>query len=144
MELLPAERSCACFRWLKHVGSEPTEDGIEWYPFGVISSPFLLSATLNYHVENYGSELSLEVRKNLHVANVILPARSAKEAMEICEDVKTIFKDAAMNIRGLLSNDEEFNKQIPEKDRAEISQVKGVLGIKWNAYQDTIQVTMKP
>ncbi|VDM98802.1 unnamed protein product [Onchocerca ochengi] len=149
LELLPKERNCTRFLWLKDIRGQVTEDNIEYYrfqrvPFGVISSPFLLSTTLNYHLENYGSKLAREISKNLYVDNIILSSKDTYEALADYKEMKTIFGDTSMNIREFLSNDKEFNAKIPKQDRAEEIQIKKILGIYWNPNNDVIQINPKP
>ncbi|VDN93272.1 unnamed protein product [Brugia pahangi] len=49
-----------------------------------------------------------------------------------------------MNVREFLSNDQTFNEQLPKSDRARMSQIKKILGIKWNPHKDHIQITLNP
>ncbi|VDN83637.1 unnamed protein product [Brugia pahangi] len=119
LELLPTERNCTRFFWLK---DKITEDNIEHYrfkrvPFEVIPLPFLLSATLNCHLENYDNELANEIRKNLYVDNIIVLTTCIDEALHKYQEMKNIFNNASMNVREFLSNNKEFNSKIPEQDQ---------------------------
>lgn len=149
LELLPTERDCTRFLWVKDIQKQVDRDNLICYlfkrvPFGVISSPFLLSATLNYHLEHYETETAREIKKNLYVDNIILSASHEKEALNKYEETKSIFKDASMNVREFLSNNQTFNEQLPKSDRARMSQIKKILGIKWNPHKDHIQITLNP
>uniref|UniRef100_A0A182EV55 Integrase catalytic domain-containing protein n=2 Tax=Onchocerca ochengi TaxID=42157 RepID=A0A182EV55_ONCOC len=149
LELLPTERNCTRFLWLKDIRGQVTEDNVEHYRFqrvlfGVISSPFHLSATLNYHLKNHGSKLAREISKNLYVDNIKLSTKDTYEALANYKEMKTIFGDASMNIREFLSNDKEFNATIPKQDRAEEIQIKKILGIYWNPNPNVIQINAKP
>ncbi|EJD76719.1 pao retrotransposon peptidase [Loa loa] len=102
-----------------------------------------LAATLNYHLETYGSKTALEIKKNLYVDNVILSVSGTEEAFKI-KEMKDIFKNASMDIREFFSNDNDFNELIPENDRVEVSQTKEILGINWNPVIDSIGIVLKP
>ncbi|MCP9260847.1 Pao retrotransposon peptidase family protein [Dirofilaria immitis] len=92
LELFQSERNCTRFLWLMNIQGEVTDDNIVCYRFQ---------------------------RKNLYVDDIILSTKGTEEALKNYEKMKSIFKEASINIREFLSNNEEFNKSIPEHDRAE-------------------------
>uniref|UniRef100_A0A1I7VT35 Reverse transcriptase domain-containing protein n=1 Tax=Loa loa TaxID=7209 RepID=A0A1I7VT35_LOALO len=119
--LHPEERNCTRFLWVKNLDEEVSEKNIKSYrfkrvPFGVISSPFLLAATLKYHLDHTATSLAFEIKQNLYVDNIILTADDTKETIYKYHGTKEIFRKASMNVREFLSNDKEFNKRIPEDD----------------------------
>ena len=68
-------------------------------PFGVISSPFLLGATTDSHLELYESELATKLKHDIYVDNLITEKNSVEEAVNLYQRAKLIFKEASMNLR---------------------------------------------
>ena len=64
------------FFWLKDKDKLGVENNIQMYrfcrvPFGIISSPFLLAAAIDYHLKNCNSDVDEKIRENIYVDNVI-------------------------------------------------------------------------
>ncbi|VBB28106.1 unnamed protein product [Acanthocheilonema viteae] len=57
--------------------------------------------------------------KNPYVDNIILSTSQKKEALNKYQEIKSIFKDASMNVREFFSNDQIFNSQLPKSDLAQ-------------------------
>ena len=86
-------------------------------PFGVISSPFLLLATVRRHLESIGSPLAMEVKDNILVDNLFVGFDSSEEAFKAHKVLKEMFASCNMNLREFITNDLELNGSFPEADR---------------------------
>ena len=133
------------FFWLKDTNSLTVENNIQVYrfcrvPFGIISSPFLLGATLDFHLKLYQSDTAENIRENIYVDNVITGAKSAEEAIHFYKNSKQIFAQAAMNLRDWTSNDTTVLDEIPLGDRSIGEKVK-VLGLTWIVNNDQLSLT---
>ncbi|EJD76135.1 pao retrotransposon peptidase [Loa loa] len=65
LELHQSDRNCTIFLWEDDIKCAVTEENLKCYQcFGVISSPFLLVATINHHLETIESQTALEIRRN--------------------------------------------------------------------------------
>ncbi len=49
-------------------------------PFGAVSSPFLLGATVNHHLDKVGTIVAKRIKENIYVDNVLTGADTAKQA----------------------------------------------------------------
>ena len=92
------------FLWL----SDPTDPDSPFItyrftavPFGTTSSPFMLNATIQYHLEHFNSPVS---QKNMYVDNVISGADTEKSAVNYYHEGRTIMNDAKFNLRSWASN----------------------------------------
>ncbi|XP_053395800.1 uncharacterized protein LOC128555967 [Mercenaria mercenaria] len=136
------QRDVTRFLWLKDINA-PTVDSrnIQEYrfcrvPFGVISSPFLLGATVQSHMDTYNTDLAQQVKDNMYVDNLITGTSTEGEAIHFY-----MFGKASMNLREWISNSDIVNKYIPSDSRADTDSM-SVLGLCWDPKNYTI--SLKP
>ena len=144
LELDPDDREILKLIWLKDIRKPISKENIRYLrfskvPFGIISSPFLLSATVRHHLETIDDPIAQIVKNNSYVDNILIGVESTKEAWEAYTRLKNIFKTAEMNLREFISNCSEFNEKVPIEDRLEKSNPK-ILGIPWNIETDKISI----
>ena len=109
--------------WLKNTFNLNTDNNIQVYcfcraPFDIISTPFQLSATLDFYLKAYNSPIAEQIRENIYVDNVITGTESAEDAQKFYKEAKQIFAQAFMNLRDWTSNDESVQAEIPLNDRS--------------------------
>ncbi|XP_053388494.1 uncharacterized protein LOC128551621 [Mercenaria mercenaria] len=68
-------------------------------PFGIISGPFLLSATNEYHLDCYESTLATQLKQDIYMDNVVTGIDSIEEGRKLNETSKQMFNEANMNLR---------------------------------------------
>ncbi|KAK5984284.1 Integrase catalytic domain-containing protein [Trichostrongylus colubriformis] len=144
------QRDATRFLWLKDTTKGPSKDNIRVLrftriPFGVNASPFLLSMSIKYALENSSDNyLREELLANTYVDNVIVGARNTAEGMTKQKQCKETFRAMCMNLREFMSNDNKVLDTIPRKDRMQTtcSTVK-LLGLRWNTTLDTLHIPVK-
>ncbi|XP_060573569.1 uncharacterized protein LOC132731405 [Ruditapes philippinarum] len=128
------ERDVTRFFWIKDTKRpSPFPNNNEIYrfcrkPFGIISSPFLLSSTIEAHLNTYCTE---HMKRDIYVDTIITGASSDEQAIDLYKEAKRMFKDASMNLREWSSSSEKVNSLIPEVDRSTETETK-VLGHVWD------------
>ncbi|XP_056016952.1 uncharacterized protein LOC125656535 [Ostrea edulis] len=138
------DRDATRFFWLKDVNTRSIENNTQVYrfcrvPFGVISSPFLLAATIDHHLSMYNSETAENIRNNIYVDNVITGVDTVTDAEVLYKDSKEIFSAMSMNLRDWASNNKEFYNSIPKSDQSVREKMK-ILGLTWILTDDTLAV----
>lgn len=139
------DRDVTRFLWLRDTENSATEDNLlhlrfTRVPFGVISSPFLLNATIRLHLQRSNNEQIRNLTKDIYVDNVVTGTKTLKEALQLYKSAKETFHQLSMNLREWSSNSEELMKQIPDSCKEE--EIK-VLGLNWNLKEDTLQLKCK-
>ena len=112
--------------------------------FGVSASPFLLNATVKYHLQRF-MESNRDVVERLlcstYVDDVVSGAETDEQAFDLYAQSKNIFRQGGFNLRKFQSNSKVTQAKIDEiegtssEDRLE--EVK-VLGITWNSSSDSL------
>ncbi|MCP4486384.1 MAG: DDE-type integrase/transposase/recombinase, partial [Gammaproteobacteria bacterium] len=138
------ERDATRFFWLKNVQMPASPDNViilrfTRVAFGVISSPFLLAATILYHLQRMNTPTANNVLKNIYVDNVLIGSTTVEEGIQLYQDLKQCFQAASMNLREWQSNSQELLQQLPAADVVNKPLTK-VMGLEWNTKDDTLSL----
>ena len=138
-----ADRDVTRFLWLRDITQPATTDNVITFrfcrvPFGIVSSPFLLAATIRYHFRSDASETGQQILRNTYVDNVITGKDSIDDAVSYYHHAKNAFAAASMNLREWTSNSLTVLEQLPVVDRAK-GYVHKCLGLSWNTQDDTLK-----
>ena len=132
------------FLWLKDAGNPELDNNIQILhfariPFGVISSPFLLGATIQHHLKTYNTPIADQVMNDMYVDSLITGAGSVSEAIQLYQSSKEMLAAAGMNLCEWMSNSTEFMHCIPVEDKGSSSEC-SVLGLTWDLVQDCLSI----
>ena len=146
--LQETERDVTRFLWLKDLNIPQAKNNLQILrftrvPFGVISSPFLLGATILYHLKRKETEAAKKIERDIYMDKVITGENSTNKALTFYHEAKLIFQNASMNLREWISNSEDFLSNIPQIDRVKEKNVK-ILGMCWNTSSDSLTITGFP
>ncbi|MCP4490541.1 MAG: DDE-type integrase/transposase/recombinase [Gammaproteobacteria bacterium] len=140
-----SDRDVTRFFWYKDPTNPTTENNIKVFRFcrvvfGIVCSPFLLGATLKYHLQHQMSSVAEKTIDNVYVDNVLTGSETTQQATTIYHELKNVFRDASMNLREWQSNSEEFLESVLPEDKAKSEKYVKVLGLLWNVKDDTLQI----
>ena len=104
-------------------------------PFGIKSSPFLLNATINHHINKYSEvypTTTKYLRTSIYVDDFITSVPTNEDLGTTINETKLIFQEMKMKMH-------KWNSNAKINDASDISTVK-VLGIHWNTKTDSLGV----
>ncbi|XP_048580427.1 uncharacterized protein LOC116614572 [Nematostella vectensis] len=122
IEVDEADRDCLRFLWVNDVEAKEAAPIIYRFcrvVFGVNCSPFLLNATLRYHLESFAKEEPEFVRvmkDSFYVDDLVTGAESADKALELFEKARARMATGGFKLRKWLSNDEKVTAEIRERE----------------------------
>ena len=120
ISVAPTDRDALRFLWVKNPKQEPLELITLRFTrvvFGVCSSPFLLNATLRYHIEQFSvshPQVSKELARSFYVDDLISGSQTEEEALQLYLQSKDILKQGGFNLRKFLTNSECLQLRIKE------------------------------
>ncbi|XP_023237874.1 uncharacterized protein LOC111636777 [Centruroides sculpturatus] len=150
IEISEADRDFLRFLWWE--GGDPAKLKVFRHRrvvFGVNSSPFLLGATLNYHlshVPHHLQETALKLKKLMYVDNCIMSCQSKEELMDFIRQSREIMRLACFDLRGWLYNGIQTETSLvcdgDERTLGTLEiqpyEIVSVLGLNWDISEDVL------
>lgn len=141
------DRDVTRFLWVKDPSKELTQDNLMEFRFtrvcfGVIASPFLLTATIRFHMARTNETLLSKLADKCYVDNLILTANSPENALCLYEEARKAFGEMSMNIRDWVSNDIKLLQNILKEQQAKPTEHVKVLGLMWNPKKDSLKLNL--
>ena len=99
------DRDVLRFLWVKDPHQEPLDVQVLRFKrvtFGVTASPFLLNATMRYHIESFKPFKPVLVNKLLHsvyVDDVVCGSESMEESLQTFEQFRDMLATGGFNLR---------------------------------------------
>lgn len=140
----PIDRPSTRSYWLKDIEKGLDDSNIivlqfRSVPFGYVSSPFILSATIRVHLANENTDIAREILQNIYVDNILLMSRTPEEAVLKAKETEAIFAKASMGIHEYVSNNKEVNQKFAEIfDEPLAKPITKFLGIPWDTERDLL------
>ena len=112
------DRDVLRFLWIDDIAkSEPEIKAYRFtrVVFGVSSSPFLLNATIRFHLESHmesNGEIVKCLLRSTYVDDIVSGAGSDAEAFELFVQAKDLFKRGGFNLRKFVTNSPELQEKI--------------------------------
>ena len=135
------------FIWLKDINGKVTDNNIQIYRFarlslGIMSSPFLLSATVEHFLDETNITAAKQIKDDIYVDNLITGTNNDEVALQLYKEAKKNFHDASVNLRDWISNSKFANENTSPDDLMK-ERVTKVLGLIWNVTADGFSISTK-
>ncbi|GFV09267.1 integrase catalytic domain-containing protein [Trichonephila clavipes] len=111
--------------------------------FGISSSPFLLGATIEFHLKNapdHYKETAHTLLESFYVDNLVCSVNSKEKLDKLIVESQEILEEGKFELRGWEHNnlDPQTENTVPTERRSV-----PVLGLKWDLDQDLLSVDIK-
>ena len=118
-----ADRDALRYIWVD--GARKEQPNLKIYRFarvvfGVSASPFLLNATIRFHLERNLNTNKTVIDRLLHstyVDDIVSGANTKEEAFNLYAVAKAIFLKGGFNLRKFLTNSKNLQRQINQQEK---------------------------
>ena len=148
IELNSLDRDTTRFLWLKDINKPvDSKSNLEAYrfcrvQFGATPSPFLLNATIQYHLSQKDNWVARDLMENMYMDNVITGTDCDNKSLEYYSLSRRYLQEAGMNLRQWTSNSEALNR-IAQEDHIQADPTTKILGLTWNSTSDTLSLSIE-
>ncbi|KAK7605302.1 hypothetical protein V9T40_007160 [Parthenolecanium corni] len=134
--IAPADRDVTRFLWLRDITKPPSRDNLCVYrfkrmAFGVIASPFLLTAVIKHHLKAYPNEYAEIIERDLYADNLIVSLPRSIDGGHFYKTVKDCFSDMSMNMTQWVTDCTELRREFETADRVDDTR-QSALGLVWD------------
>ena len=144
VNLAEHDRDFTRFLWLSNP-SDP-ESTFTTYRFKVVlfgsaSSPFMLSAALDFHLNSHNSAILNDMKHNLYMDNIISGCEIEEESLHYYTTTREIMKEANFNLRSWATNSCKEKTLADNMFDSETNV--NILGLRWDTHNDTVTVAKR-
>ena len=124
VEINPKQRDLLRFLWVENVDSpNPQVQTLRFnrLVFGLVSSPFILNATIRNHLSKYRKndpQFVDDVLNSLYVDDYASGKNSVSDCFEQYQKLKKCFQEGGFNMRKWASNSEELSEMIEREEES--------------------------
>ena len=105
--------------------------------FGNSASPFLLNATIKFHLSKFEEDKTIrELKQNLYVDDWLSGADDEKELMEMMVKSEQILKEGSFPLTKWASNSPQVREKLKRLSECDQKETQKVLGMVWNTAAD--------
>ena len=116
------DRDVLRFLWVDDIKKDPPELCTLRFArvvFGISSSPFLLNATIQHHLESHASsfpELVKRLSRSIYVDDIISGAGNEEDAYQLYAESKDLLRHGGFNLRKFVTNSSRLQERIDESE----------------------------
>ncbi|KAK7585925.1 hypothetical protein V9T40_000104 [Parthenolecanium corni] len=140
--LHPDDRDSCRFLWIKDLSKPATTDNLIVYrftqcPFGVITSPFMLAATLLHHFLQVDPDFHNKFAKHFYVDNLVTSVATVAKAKDLYDRSNRIFTQISMELAQWGTNN-TIIREIFDKNSMLHESTVTTLGLRWDMDKDLL------
>lgn len=142
ISIAPKDRDAVRFIWVHDPTKPPQGENIRVLrfcrvAFGIVASPFLLYATIQYHLRNQSEPYAAKIAKEMYADNLLISLPHQTDEIAFYEATKKLFQGMSMDITKWKTNVQRLTQHIPAADKITEEEM-SVLGLAWQAEMDRL------